>query len=220
MTLHNPFDDTEIAIHYEEWYQSIGLRADRQEKSLIKSLINKCPNVNSILEVGCGSGHFTRWFIQLGLQAVGLDISEPMLVEARHLGGLAYVQGDVLRLPFLSLSFDLTVMITTLEFINDPTQALTEALRVSRQGLIIGVINARSYLGRQYRRRGGPIWEKAQLFSLYKLKEMILKITGNKSKIIWRTTLRPYWPGALPINGGGFIGMLARPPKGKDNGDK
>ena len=220
MARHNPFDDTEIAIHYEEWYQSVGLSADRQEKFLIRSLIKKCPKVNSILEVGCGSGHFTRWFKQLGLQAVGLDISNPMLVEARRLGGLVYLRGDALKLPFLSHSFDLTVMITTLEFINDPIQALIEALRVSRQGMVVGVINARSCLGRQYKRRGGPIWEKAQLFSPCALKEMILGITGKKSKIIWRTTLWPCWPEALPISGGGFIGMLVRLPVGKDNGDE
>ena len=35
------------------------------------------------LEVGCGTGHFTRWFGGQGLQATGLDLSLPMLAVFR-----------------------------------------------------------------------------------------------------------------------------------------
>jgi len=39
------------------------------------------------------------------------------------------------------------------------------------------------------------------------LEEVILQIAGNKARIFWRTTLWSYWPGALPLSNGGFIGM-------------
>jgi len=76
------------------------------------------------------------------MQAAGLDLSRPMLEEAKSLGGPIYLQGDALMVPFLSKSIDLVAMITTLEFLSEPGQGLAEARRVARQGLVLGVLNA------------------------------------------------------------------------------
>ena len=62
----NPFLDTEIAADYEKWYQKEGLRADNEEKEILHWLINEFSDVTSIIEVGCGTGHFSRWFKSLG----------------------------------------------------------------------------------------------------------------------------------------------------------
>jgi ubiquinone/menaquinone biosynthesis C-methylase UbiE len=206
----NPFINAEIAASYETWYQTIGRRADLQEKALLKWLLSGFPRARTILEVGCGTGHFTRWFGGLGLEAVGLDLSRPMLDEAVSLSGPVYLQGEALILPFVSKPFDLVALITTLEFLPDPLQGLVEALRVVRQGLILGVLNADSRLGQRYKREGGPIWEAARFCTPAELKRMVLRITGEKVKIIWRTTLWPFWPGALPLPWGGFIGMAVK----------
>jgi ubiquinone/menaquinone biosynthesis C-methylase UbiE len=203
----NPFADPEIAGGYETWYLTIGRGAEQQEKALLKWLLARFHFAKSILEVGCGSGHFTRWFIELGMQVVGLDLSRPMLEEAKNLGDLAYLQGNALMLPFLSNSVDLVTLITTLEFLSDPYQALAEAIRVARQGLVLGVLNAQSHLGRQYKHKGGPIWDAARFFTPEELKRMILEIVGRGVSVIWRTTLWPLCPGALPLPWGGFIGM-------------
>jgi ubiquinone/menaquinone biosynthesis C-methylase UbiE len=176
----------------------------------LKWLLSGFPRARTILDVGCGTGHFTRWFGELGLEAVGLDLSRPMLDEAVSLSGPVYLQGDALMLPFVSKPFDLVALITTLEFLPDPIQGLGEAIRVARQGLILGVLNAESRLGREYKRQGGPVWEAAQFFTPGELKRRILEITGGKARVIWRTTLRPFWPGALPLPWGGFIGMAVK----------
>jgi ubiquinone/menaquinone biosynthesis C-methylase UbiE len=210
MTQHNPFADSEIAAGYEAWYQTTGRRADGQEKALLKWLLAGFSWARTILEVGCGTGHFTRWFSELGLQAVGLDRSRAMLDEAVCLSSPVYLQGDALVLPFVSNSFDLVALITTVEFLPDPIQALAEALRVVRQGLILGVLNAESRLGREYKLAGGPIWEVARFFTPDELKRMILEITGQKARVIWRTTLWPLCPGVLPLPWGGFIGMAVK----------
>ena len=210
MTLHNPFANPDTAAGYEAWYQTAGRRADRQEKALLRRWLSDFPAACSILEVGCGTGHFTRWFGELGLQAVGLDLSRPMLDEAVRLSGPVYLQGDALRLPFLSKSFDLVTSITTLEFLPEPMQALAEALRVARHGLILGVLNAESRLGRQYKSEGGPIWEVARFFTPYELKRMILEIAGEKARVVWRTALWPFWPGVLPLPWGEFIGIAVK----------
>ena len=206
----NPFTDPEIVAGYEAWYQTTGRRADHQEKALLKSLLTGFLDARTILEVGSGSGHFTRWFGEQKMRAAGLDLSRPMLEEARRLGRAVYVQGDALVLPFLSKSVDLVALITTLEFLSDPGQALAEAIRVARQGLILGVLNAQSHLGRRYKREGGPIWEGARFFTPDDLKRMILEVTGQKAAVVWRTTLLPLWPAALALPWGGFIGMAVR----------
>ena len=177
---------------------------------MLKWLLAWFPQACTILEAGCGTGHFTRWFGTLGFHAIGIDLSQPMLDSASRLEGAHYVQGDALRMPFISKSVDLVAMITTLEFLSDPIMALHEALRLARQGLILGVLNADSRLGRAYQRTGGSVWEAAHLFSLAELKHIILKIIGDRARVVWRTTLWDFWPFALPLPWGGFIGMAVR----------
>jgi len=206
----NPFADSGITTSYENWYLTNGCSADRQEKVLLKQLLCIFPTAHTLLDIGCGTGHFTRWFGTMGLQTVGLDQSQPMLDEANGLGETFYVQGDALKLPFPSHSFHMTTLITTLEFLLEPRQALCEALRVARLGTILGVLNAHSRLGRQYKREDGQIWEAARFYTPDELKGMILEISGEKATVVWRTTLWPLSPCALPLPWGGFIGMAVK----------
>ena len=83
----------------------------------MKRLLTGFSRACTLLEVGCGTGHFTRWFGEQGLQAMGLDFSSPMLAEAIRLGSPPCVQGDALALPFRAGAFDLVALITTLEFV-------------------------------------------------------------------------------------------------------
>ena len=114
MSQHNLFTNSEIAASYEGWYSTTGRRADRQEKTLIKQLLKGFPSARSILDVGCGTGHFTRWFSQQGKQVIGLDASRAMLNEAKRFGSKLLLQGNALEIPFTSNSFDLIALITTL----------------------------------------------------------------------------------------------------------
>jgi ubiquinone/menaquinone biosynthesis C-methylase UbiE len=210
MEPNNPFADPKIATSYENWYLTDGRLADRQEKALLLQLLRIFPTAHTLLDIGCGTGHFTRWFGALGLQAVGLDLSQPMLDEANGMGGMLYVLGDALKLPFPATSFDITALITTLEFLEEPMQVLYEALRVARHGIILGVLNAQSCLGRQYKREGGRIWDIARFYTPAELKGMIQKIGGEKAMLVWRTTLWPLSLCVLPLPWGGFIGMAVK----------
>ena len=188
----NPFANPKIAVEYEAWYTTENRQADRQEKALLIQMLVRFPQAHTLLEVGCGTGHFTRWFGELELQAVGLDLSCPMINEATNLSIQSYIQGEAQMLPFQSKSFDLAASITALEFLQEPTHALVEMVRVARQGIILGVLNSESYLGRQYQRKGGPIWEAAHFFSIAELMHLIRKVVGEQPIITWRTTLWPY----------------------------
>lgn len=203
----NPFTNSEIAAGYENWYKTSGYQADIKEKSLLKWLLKKFPLAGSMLEIGCGTGHFTRWFEDQGMQTTGLDQSRNMIREAQTIGHQVYIQGDAQNLPFPSNSFDVVAMITALEFLPAPAHCLAEALRISRQGIILGVINKQSSLGRKYKQAGGPIWDAAVFYTPKDLKRIIHKTDGKARKIHWRTTLFPFLSGSLPLPWGGFIGM-------------
>ena len=198
---------------YEDWYSSAGQRADQLEKALLERLLGEFPQAQSALEVGCGTGHFTRWFAGLGLEVIGLDLSTAMLREAVRIRDHPYVRGDALALPFGTNSFDLVTMITTLEFTVDPLLALIEGLRITRYGLVLGVLNRQSRLGQCLRDEGGPVWSQARFFSPRELMRQVrlaAYVSRLRLNVRWLTTLWPLLPGALPLPWGGFIGMAVK----------
>ena len=206
-----PFSNSALVTGYENWYQGKGRRADRLEKALLSHLLDNFPQAASLLEVGCGTGHFTRWFNQQGLQTVGLDTSWPMLIEAVHLESPPCMCGSGVALPFPDGAFDLLSLITTLEFISDPILALAEALRVAKEGLLLGVLNRHSVLGWQLKRKGGPTWDAARFSTPAELALLAKAAAGRKSvTVVWQTTLWPLWARSLPLPWGGFIGMAVK----------
>jgi len=58
----------------------------RREAPFLEGVTGGAP-VRRFLDVGCGSGEHTRHFAEQGWQAVGIDVSEKMIEEARELEG-------------------------------------------------------------------------------------------------------------------------------------
>jgi len=208
------FDEEDIAAHYEAWYETPeGRRADELEKASLRQLLEGFPQAQSVLEVGCGTGHFTRWLREQGLAAVGLDLSEEMLAEARALDGVLLVRGYAHRLPFADGAFDLVALVTALEFLDGPQEALAEALRVARRWLLLGVLNRWSLLGvkRRLMELFRPtVYHTAHFYGVGELKRLLKSVAGAKARLVWHTTLhapqracpqRSTWPW------GGFIAM-------------
>jgi len=203
----NPFADPTFVEGYEDWYSTLGQRADRLEKKLLAWLLDAFNDAHTILEVGCGTGHFTRWFESRGMFPVSLDLSRMMLRKASRWSMLLAVEGDAVHLPFKDDAVDLVAMITTLEFIEAPMAALQEARRVASQGMLLGVINREGWVGRSYRRKGGAPWTSAHFYTPGELIRMLNALNRPTSAPFWQTTLWPFLPWALPLPGGGFIGM-------------
>jgi SAM-dependent methyltransferase len=144
---------------------------------------------------------------------VGLDLSTPMLGEAARRDGASFVRADASALPFAARTFDVALLITTLEFLPDPVRALREAARVVGRGLILGVLNRWHPLAWQRKRSGLLMWQAAHFYSPLELANKVRWALGEQAgEIVWRTTLPPRgWPGChlrLPI--GAFIGMRAK----------
>jgi SAM-dependent methyltransferase len=213
MVTEKPVFGGQVAAHYEAWYETPdGSRADKLEKAALRRLLGSFPQARSVLEVGCGTGHFTRWLGEQRLAAVGLDLSADMLAKAQTLNGLSFVRGDTHHLPFADGAFDVVAFVTTLEFLSEPQQALMEALRVARRGLLLGVLNRWSLLGlkRRLAERARPsVYRAARFYGVGELKRLLKSVGGDEAHVVWHTTLFPrQWPrpqSALPC--GGFIAM-------------
>jgi SAM-dependent methyltransferase len=123
--------------------------------ALMQRLLRPGPG-ETLLDVGCGTGHFTRRFAAQGLTVTGLDPDPAMLEYARTQEPVVpYVEGTAVRLPFPDQAFDMVTAVTSLCFVTEPERALGEMWRVARRGVLVGLLNRRSLLHRRKAGRGG-----------------------------------------------------------------
>ena len=182
---------------YEGWYETAhGKRVDHAERAILAWLLASFPAAHSVLEVGCGTGHFTRWLTGRGLTAIGMDRAPAMLAAARRCRPDApLVLADADALPFRSRTFDLVAFVTTLEFLGAPDQALAEAVRVARRGVIVLALNRWSLggLSRRYgRQRRRPLLGLARDYSIVSLRTAVARAAADRLRQVrWSSTLFP-----------------------------
>src|SRR3954453_8478642 len=135
---------------YERWWRpALGRMAKgafgpgmNEEKRIARLLLALSPG-DGVLDVGCGTGNFTRDFAKSvgpdGL-VVGLDVSQTMLRRAvddtaeAGFEQVGYVRGDAADLPFLNASFDAVCCFAALNLFADPYAALDSFTRVLTPG--------------------------------------------------------------------------------------
>jgi len=90
----------------------------------------------SLLDVGCGSGWFTRRAAADDLVATGLDpIPYGWIRACAQQPGLELGGRRSRALPFADASFDHVLSIAALCFVDDERQAVAESVRVARRRL-------------------------------------------------------------------------------------
>jgi SAM-dependent methyltransferase len=96
-----------------------------------------------VLDVGCGTGWFSREIERAGGRVVALDIGLKLLEKTGEKCAAARVAGDACRLAFADHSFDIVVSSECIEHTVDPRQALAEMCRVLKPGglLVVTVPN-------------------------------------------------------------------------------
>ena len=176
------------ANEYEAWYEKPkGKLVDILEKEVISKLC-QVKKGDKVLEIGCGTGHFSEYFKQLGAEVTGLDTYPEMLKIAKdRLKNIEinFEAGDAYKLPFADNSFDLVAMITVLEFISKPERALAEAFRVSRGKVFLGILNRTSLLARKRKRSDKKVWQEAHFYTT----EEVLELLGRDKKVKWKSVL-------------------------------
>jgi ubiquinone/menaquinone biosynthesis C-methylase UbiE len=167
-----------------------------------------------VLEVGCGTGHFSRYLASRSLRVVGLDRSPAMLASLRKIDPpVSGVQADAYNLPFRDRCVDAALFITSLEFLDEPGRALAEAVRVCRLGLMLVVLNRRSLGG--ISRRIGPqasqtILGHARDYSLSSLRSLVHDAAGTRlCDLQWRYGCYPrdLWPTPSRVSLGDVLAL-------------
>lgn len=133
---------------YDAWYDtSRGRWIGKVEYRLIRRLLDLQPG-EVVLDVGCGTGWFTRRLAADGAQVVGLDRDAEALAFARShdQGSTSYVRGDAICMPFANASFGTVLSVTALCFVEQWGQALAEIARVARRRFVLGLLNKHSVL--------------------------------------------------------------------------
>lgn len=142
---------------YDAWYDTPrGRWIGETEFRLASRLLGARPGA-SLLDVGCGTGWFTRRLARQGLQATGLDSNQEWLAYARAHSdpAIRWVAGDAQALPFPDARFDHVFSIAALCFAADEQRAVAEIVRVARRSFVIGWLNRSSLLYRDKGKNGG-----------------------------------------------------------------
>ena len=171
------YDFNRAAGTYDDYYrEEFGRKIDAVEKRLIGKYLYRL-GTGRLLEVGCGTGHWTEYFSEKGFSVLGLDISEKMLAKAgaRSIPGAGFLIGSAESLPFPGESFENVASMATLEFVDHPDRAFGEIRRVMKPGgsLLVGALNENSRLGRS--RQDHEILKDADFFTVESLGERLLE---------------------------------------------
>lgn len=201
-------EDTE---RFENWFQS---EPGRSVLALERDLLSRVWDPVSpqrVLEVGCGSGVFLEWFASNGHIVTGIDPSNSSLELARKRMGsrIGLSHGFAEHLPFEDNEFDTVAMISSLEFVDDPSRALSEAFRVARRSVLIGALNKYSIGRVQYfceKFWKDSLYKHARFFSIFQLRRMTSRIMSGPVPIVWRTCI------ALPVPMLRYVRSLERSP--------
>ena len=124
-----------MAASYDElepWYEHLYIELHR----ILRSALGPAPPDARALDAGCGTGFQTAILAELGYRLHGLDLSAASLAVARgRLPRARFVRGDLSALPYGDATFDAVVCAgSTLDFVDEPWNVITEIARVMRPG--------------------------------------------------------------------------------------
>lgn len=170
-----PGDPLAAARAYDRWFDGgWGRYAFDIEVAAIRDALGPLRGAR-ILDAGCGTGRLLQHLIAAGARPTGLDADAGMLEVARQHVLVPLVRDDICALPFQSETFDATVALTVLEFVDDVPRAIGELCRVTRRDgrIVVGALNPRSPWGVAHRRRfEDPLWTRARFLTRRDLRRL------------------------------------------------
>jgi len=107
-----------------------------REQALVDRLLKSASDLKRVLDVGCGEGKILKYLQAKDIDVFGVDSHEPTIEQLKKDG----IPADVLnarKLPFEDDHFDWVILSGVLHHIPNPGEAIDEAIRVAKQGVIM-----------------------------------------------------------------------------------
>jgi len=190
---------------YDHWYETVeGAMYDRLEKKVVSRYLRHNAQGMKLLDVGCGTGHWSQFFSECGFAVTGVDVSGRMIkiAQSKNIASASFRIANAHSLPFKDNSFDVTAAITTLEFVHNAEFVLQEMARCTRKPsgqMLVGVLNALAPLNRNRQENPESLYARARLLSPGQLKKLLSKYgqtklctTGFIPKLKWLLPLSPF----------------------------
>ncbi len=123
-----------VARRYDLVNDLLSLGRTKAWRKKVVKIIKPAPGMK-ILDIAAGPGSSSEPLYKAGAEVTALDFSEGMLAQGRKARPyLKFVKGDAMKLPFGDNEFDVTTISFGLRNTKDYEVALREALRVTKVG--------------------------------------------------------------------------------------
>jgi len=119
-------------------------KATKRDKSAIfyNKLRRYLPPKSKVLDIGCGDGSFICK-AKKDFVCTGIEISDYLASLARKHSGIKVITGNFLEIEFKSEEYDGVTLISLLEHLDDPLQAIKKCFKFLGQGgvLLLKTVN-------------------------------------------------------------------------------
>jgi len=134
-------DDFRMKYDNEFWNKYADENESRYNEEFskyVRNLTTSLPGVQSILEIGCGTGIDLRLFPD-SFQLHGIDLNEHALEIAREkVSNVNFQKGDIVKLPFEDSSIDFVFTHGLMNYLDDDIlkKGISEMFRVSKRWIM------------------------------------------------------------------------------------
>lgn len=126
-------------VFYEEFAKDFDVRMNKYDlatrlKIVFEQLLSYDIFGLKLLDVGCGTGHFSKLAAERGAHVISMDVGPQLLKKVGEKCQSTCVVGSILDMPFQENSFDVIVCSEVIEHTPDPFKAVEKLYRVLKPG--------------------------------------------------------------------------------------
>ena len=169
----------EAAVEYDEWFEAHKWVYQTEVEAVRKFI----PKTGEGIEIGVGTGRFS---IPFGIK-VGVEPARAMAEIARK-RGISVYEAKAEHLPFQDNSFDFALMVTTLCFLENPSQVLQEMKRILKHTgkIVIGMLDEDSKPGKhcEEKRKKSKFYKDARFYSVKQVLDWLEKLEFDNLQIV------------------------------------
>ena len=126
---------------------------------LIKMELDGLPELGAVLELGCGTGYFTKAIAEKSTNVLATDLSDSLLMAAKKRlvdhPNVTVQKENCMGTSFSSGAFDCVIMANLIHVVESPSAVLQECHRILTDG---GILVIATYTG-----HGMKLWDKIKM---------------------------------------------------------